>query len=94
MHCIYCRGVHNNVTGNGSLCDACDDLFRYSIERTRSCKWKEKGRLCSACEVHCFSKEKRAAILQIMRYAGPRLVFTHPLLAFRYLILKQKQKSI
>lgn len=87
MHHIYCR-CHHNPGKTGDLCDECQSVLDYSLRRTESCKWKESGRLCSNCEVHCFEDTMRLKIKEIMRFAGPRLIFTNPLLSIRYLLLK------
>jgi len=53
---------------------------------------------CSACKVHCYSKEMQEKIREMMKYAGPRMLFVHPLLAIRHVHItlrnKKKQKEI
>ena len=31
--------------------------------------------ICSACKVHCYSKEMQEKIKEVMKYAGPRMLF-------------------
>lgn len=90
MFLLYCRKHHNSI----SLCESCKSLLDYSLQRTKECKWKQQGRLCSNCDVHCFKESKRVEIRRIMKFAGPRLILSNPLLALRYLLLKSMQGRI
>ena len=93
---IYCRGVHG--TKRGELCEACRQLQAYADLRTEKCPFMETKTFCSACKVHCYSKEMQEKIREVMKYAGPRMLFVHPLLAIRHVHItrrnKKKQKEI
>ena len=41
---------------------------------------------CRHCAIHCYDMDHRARIREVMRYAGPRMIFRHPLLAIRHLL--------
>lgn len=90
---IYCHGVHG--TKRGSLCGECQALNDYAALRTEKCPFMETKTFCSACKVHCYSKEKQEKIREVMRYAGPRMLFVHPVLALRHVkvTLTQKRKA-
>lgn len=90
---IYCHGVHR--TKRGTLCDACGKLRDYADLRTEKCPFMETKTFCSACKVHCYSKEMQNEIRQVMRYAGPRMLFVHPVLALRHVkvTLENKRKA-
>lgn len=90
---IYCHGVHK--TKRGTLCDACTKLRDYADLRTEKCPFMETKTFCSACKVHCYSKEMQNEIKQVMRYAGPRMLFVHPVLALRHVkvTLENKRKA-
>lgn len=94
MQLIYCSAKHAKDAGEDGLCDPCRDLLKYSLERTKNCSYKAQGRLCSACEIHCFENEQRARIRQVMRFSGPRLIFRKPALALRYLFLRVRQAHL
>lgn len=83
---IYCRKYHNSK--KTKLCDSCKAELEYAIHKTEICPDKDQGKTCSECKVHCFESEHRERIKEIMRFAGPRLIWSHPLLAIRYLSLK------
>ena len=70
----------------------CDDLKQYAIKRTSCCPFMEQKTFCSACKVHCYKAEYRIKIKEIMRYSGPRLFFTHPILVLRHGLLSLEQK--
>jgi hypothetical protein len=65
----------------------------YAWQRVDQCPLKEKKTFCSNCKIHCYEPRCRAEIIQVMRYAGPRMMLYHPWLAIRHLwyskILKQ-----
>ena len=90
---IYCRGVHG--TKRGELCEACRQLQAYADLRTEKCPFMETKTFCSACKVHCYSKEMQEKIREVMKYAGPRMLFVHPLLAIRHvhITLRNKKKA-
>lgn len=90
---IYCHGVHK--TKHGTLCDACKKLRNYADLRTEKCPFMETKTFCSACKVHCYSKEMQNEIRQVMRYAGPRMLFVHPVLALEHMkvTLENKRKA-
>ena len=52
----------------------------------------ETKTFCSNCKVHCYKPEMRARIQEVMRYAGPRMIFYHPLLAILHTIAMLKEK--
>lgn len=85
---IYCRKQH----GNQELCPVCKELYQYSINRIDRCPFMETKTFCSNCKVHCYQKEYRERIREVMRFSGPRMAFIHPILSIRHLITTQKEK--
>lgn len=80
---IYCRAHHN--TKNGELCPECRELVDYAFKRLSCCPFGEKKPTCAKCKVHCYKPACRARISEAMRYAGPRVMFTNPILALEHL---------
>ncbi|MCA1293333.1 nitrous oxide-stimulated promoter family protein [Paenibacillus sp. alder61] len=68
------------------LCRECEDLLTYALKRLTYCRFGENKTTCAACPVHCYAPEPREAIRKVMRYAGPRMLWTHPVLTVRHLI--------
>jgi hypothetical protein len=82
---IYCRDHHQ---GHGHHCDACADLLRYARQRLDNCVFGESKMPCTHCSVHCYSKKLRTRIIDVMRYAGPRMGLRHPYLALMHMLDK------
>ncbi|MBN1772298.1 MAG: nitrous oxide-stimulated promoter family protein [Deltaproteobacteria bacterium] len=80
---LYCRDHH----GPGRVpCAACDELWRYVQERLAHCPFAADKPTCLRCNVHCFRPAMRERIREVMRYAGPRITWRHPVLALRHLL--------
>ena len=84
---MYCSKHHNNVD---SPCQDCNELTEFAVERINKCIFHEDKPVCSECQVHCYRKEMRDKIRIVMRFAGPRMIFLHPILGVRHLIDKRK----
>ena len=84
---IYCKKRHGM---NGKLCYACRELNDYALKRTEYCQFGENKPACSICPVHCYKPEKREQIREVMRFAGPRMIFRHPFLAAMHVLDKVK----
>jgi hypothetical protein len=79
---IYCRGHHASRSG---LCDDCARLHDYALARLARCPFGSAKPTCVQCPVHCYQRELRERIRAVMRYAGPRMLWRHPLLALLHL---------
>ncbi len=88
---IYCRNHHNSV--GKKLCPDCQQLLEYADQRLQKCPFGEEKGPCSQCEIHCYKPEMRERIRDVMRYSGPRMLSSHPVLALSHLINERKHKS-
>ncbi len=79
---MYCHGHHSK---NDELCRDCGKLLEYARLRLARCPFGENKPACSKCPVHCYSPSRRAKIVSVMKYSGPRLLSEHPILALRHL---------
>ncbi len=80
---VYCHGQH----GDGEdLCPACRELLVYARRRLERCPFGEGKTTCARCPVHCYKPDMRGRIRAVMRYAGPRMLWRHPLLALQHLL--------
>lgn len=91
MIALYCRGNHGSR--NGALCPECRALADYAALRIEKCPFMETKTFCSVCKVHCYRPEMREKIRAVMRWAGPRMLFVHPVLAVRHLLETRKEKQ-
>ena len=62
------------------------ELLNYVNYRLDVCPFQEQKKFCSHCSVHCYEQEQRELIRQVMRYSGPRLLFTHPILVIQHMV--------
>ena len=79
---LYCR----RKEGNKDLCSSCTELLQYANARLGHCKFGENKTTCKKCPVHCYRPEMRKRISEVMRWAGPRMMFYHPVAAIKHLI--------
>ncbi|UJD95861.1 nitrous oxide-stimulated promoter family protein [Lelliottia amnigena] len=61
-------------------------LNAYADKRLDKCVFGEEKPACKQCPVHCYQPAKREEMKQVMRWAGPRMLWRHPLLTVRHLI--------
>ncbi len=83
MVSIYCRGHHLTT---GELCDDCREQLDYSFARLNRCPFGSDKPVCANCTVHCYKPAMRSKARTVMRYAGPRMIWRHPILALRHLL--------
>ena len=82
MITIFCQGKHKSH----QICAECRELFSYACLKLDKCPFQEKKTACSKCEVHCYEPAMRKKIKEVMHYAGPRMIYKHPVSAIRHLL--------
>lgn len=87
---LYCRKQHHS---GKVLCTECARLEAYARERSDKCPFMETKTFCSNCRVHCYKPEMREKIREVMRFSGPRMIFSHPITAIRHVIETKKEKK-
>ena len=80
---IYCHGKHGTHV---HLCHDCAELLEYALKRLEKCPFQAGKTTCGNCKVHCYKPSMRETIREVMRYAGPRIMFRHPHLAIYHFI--------
>lgn len=78
---IYCRDKHG-----GNLCTECWGLANYVHLRLDRCRFGEDKPTCANCPVHCYQRDRREQIKVVMRYAGPKMIWEHPILSIYHLL--------
>lgn len=86
---MYCKNCHKS---HQVMCQDCTDLFKYAEERLKNCQFGEEKPTCDSCPIHCYKPELRDKVRNVMRYAGPRMIYTHPIMGFRHLYKKIKKR--
>ena len=80
---LYCRAHHGAAR---DLCRDCAGLLAYAEQRIEKCPFGIDKPVCRQCKVHCYAPDMREQVKAAMRYAGPRMMGRHPVLAIRYLL--------
>ncbi len=81
---VFCRAKHDERPGtevgtegivgrNVLLCPECAALVAYALAKLRKCPLDPKPS-CKNCHIHCYSKEYRARIREIMAFSGRRMI--------------------
>ena len=83
MISLYCRDHHQS---RGELFRDCRELAEYARFRLEKCPFQENKTTCGNCRIHCYKPVMREKIRAVMRYAGPRMIGRHPLLAVGHMI--------
>ena len=78
MICCYCRDRHDPASG---LCAECQQLLDYAGLRLERCQFGTEKPTCANCSVHCYQRARREQVKVVMRYAGPRMLWRHPVLS-------------
>lgn len=79
---IYCTAHHDPCGGN--LCASCREFLDYAEVRLRKCPYGDHKPTCANCPVHCYKPARKEEAREIMRFAGPRMLLRHPLLAIAH----------
>jgi hypothetical protein len=80
---LYCRARH---AGGRRPCPECAELLAYALRRSERCRFGAGKPVCAKCRVHCYEPGRRERIRQVMRFAGPRMLLAHPLLALLHVL--------
>jgi Nitrous oxide-stimulated promoter len=78
MIALYCQAHHPAAE---TPCAECRELQDYALARLDRCPFGDKKPTCAKCPIHCYKPDMKARIREVMRYAGPRMLRRHPLLA-------------
>jgi hypothetical protein len=86
MTAIYCRDHHASAT---PPCPDCRTLIDYAAKRLALCTYGEDKPVCAKCQIHCYGRVMRDKVRDVMRYAGPRMIWRHPWLALWHVLDKR-----
>jgi hypothetical protein len=81
MITIHCRDHHRP---SATLCAECQGLLDYATVRLERCRFGTDKPTCARCPVHCYQQARREQVKAVMRYAGPRMVWEHPVMSLRH----------
>lgn len=81
---IYCSDHHDDHAG-AKLCLDCAKLMQYAQRRLEKCPYGSDKPTCANCPIHCYKPEQREKARVVMRYAGPRMTWRHPIKALNHI---------
>lgn len=72
------------------MCEECAEFVRYSEKRTAYCRQVPKP-FCAHCPIKCYSPQMQKYSREVMRYSGPRSIFSrHAFAAIKHLLEQKK----
>lgn len=87
---LYCKKKHKHKY---DLCPYCQAIYEYVEVHLAKCPHGEDKPFCANFPIHCYRKDMREHIRQVMRYFGPRMIFYQPIIAINHLIESKKDKK-
>jgi hypothetical protein len=89
---IYCRAHHSTGKDEDKSepCSECSEFIRYVNEKLDRCPYGQNKPTCNKCPIHCYKAAQRQQAKEIMIYAGPRMLLSHPILAIKHLIAETR----
>jgi hypothetical protein len=79
----YCQSHHAR---HEPWCPECAALREYTVQRLARCHFGAAKPTCVNCPIHCYSPQRREQVREVMRFAGPRMLLRHPILAVMHLL--------
>ncbi|CEO05663.1 Nitrous oxide-stimulated promoter [[Clostridium] sordellii] len=80
---LYCKKKHGSL--NNELCSECSDLEEYAHKRLTYCKFGNEKSSCKKCPIHCYKKDMREKVKEVMKFSGPRILIYNPLEYIRHI---------
>lgn len=93
---MYCHDHHGGAAAQADaegLCPECAGLLAYSRKRLAGCPFGPEKPTCTNCQIHCYGPQQREATRVVMRYAGPRMLLRHPILAIAHLMVDSRRPA-
>lgn len=86
---MYCRAREHEAE---SLCADCSCLLHFIEDKLSDCPYGPHKFACRKCPKPCYDEAFRLRLREIMRYAGPRMMFWHPYLTVRHILAGMGKK--
>ena len=81
---VYCAGRHGSQDrlpfalpadlGTRQLCPECARFMAYAVARRIKCPLEAEKPSCKHCRIHCYAREQRGKVREIMAYSGRKLI--------------------
>lgn len=80
---IYCHKLHQHKSLG--LCEECQELLEYAHKRLNFCKFGDEKTTCQKCPIHCYKKDMKQKVKDVMRFSGPRVLIYAPIEFFHHM---------
>jgi hypothetical protein len=87
---MYCRRRHGSRVQD---CEGCRNLLVHAHAKIDRCVFHDSKPACNECRVHCYSRQMREEIRDVMRFAGPRMMLFHPVLGALHMIDRMRHRA-
>ena len=82
MVCLYCK--HKLKTDG--IPKQYVRLVEYASQRLDRCRFGNNKSSCTKCPIHCYRKDMRSMMREVMKWSGPRMFLHSPLTAIRHFL--------
>jgi len=79
---IYCKKKHGSEL---ERCISCHALYEYACTKIENCNFIPDKPVCAKCRVHCYRRDMRNKIKEVMRFSGPKMIWWHPILLLQHI---------
>jgi hypothetical protein len=83
---VYCAGKHRDTArsavalpagvGDRCLCPECASFLKYTVTKRLNCPLEADKPSCKHCRIHCYDKQHRQMVREIMSYSGRKLLLS------------------
>jgi hypothetical protein len=80
---MYCRARHGVPS---ALCNECGALLAYAHRKIDACVFHSHKPVCNGCRMHCYAQGMREEVRDVMRFSGPRMLVSHPVLGVLHML--------
>jgi hypothetical protein len=80
---MYCRARHGAAA---APCGECGALLSFAHRKIDACVFHSDKPACNECRVHCYPRGMREEVRKVMRFSGPRMLVSHPVLGVLHLL--------
>jgi len=91
MITLYCGKRHGGR--RGELCSECQELAAYARARLERCPFGGEKPTCANCRIHCYRATMRERVRDVMAFAGPRMLASHPYLALMHVLVDERRSA-
>ncbi len=76
--------------GQKQLTKEMQELLDYANLRIENCPHRKKNLngekpFCSCCTIQCYKADMKQDMVEVMKFSGPRIIFSHPIVSIDHL---------